>query len=346
MRVGSSPPNQCEDEGSDSLSDNMRSLSSSSEDETRKKGYIGPAPVRKRKKRAVVYNPNKKISAIRFSPGMRFISMDEFRKVVRDYGIAERRKVKLNTNDTDRCQVICEGKCPFYIWCSKVKNSDSVEIRTLVDERLCTKPYHNKLASVKYLTEVYGDRVRSNPTWKVKEMIQTIREELEIDVNAIKVIRVRKAALEGVHESLKEHYSRVRDFGYQILLNDPRNRVDIRTTKLNEGDPNKFKRIYICYYALKEGWKKGCRPILGLDGCFLKTICGGQLLSVVGRDGNNQMFPVAYAVVEGENADSWRWFIDLLRDDLSLGDGHGYTFISDQQKVHLNSCLVILYART
>lgn len=45
------------------------------------------------------------------------------------------------------------------------------------------------------------------------------------------------------------------------------------------------------------------------------------------------MFPVAYAVVESENADSWRWFIELLRDDLSLGDGRGYTIISDQQKV-------------
>lgn len=149
----------------------------------------------------------------------------------------------------------------------------------------------------------------------------------------IKVIRVRKAAIEGVFDILKEHYSRVRDFGHQVLLNNSQKRVDIRTTRINESDPNKFKRIYICYHALKEGWKLGCRPILGLDGCFLKTICGGQMLSAVGRDGNNQMYPVAYAVVESENADSWRWFIDLLRDDLSLGDGRGYTIISDQQKV-------------
>lgn len=340
--------NECDDRESDSLSDNMRSLSSSSEDENCKKGYIGPPPLRKRKIRKVVYNPKKDVG-IKFSPGMRFVSMDEFRRVVRDYGIAERRAVQFLTNDNERCQVICEGKCPFYIWCSKVKDSNNVEIRTLVNDHLCTKPYHNKLASVKYLTEIYGERVRSNPTWKVKDMIQTIREELEIEVARIKVLRVRKASLDGVHASLKEHYSRVRDFGYQILLNDPRNRVDIRTTRLNETDANKFKRIYICYHALKEGWKKGCRPILGLDGCFLKTVCGGQLLSAVGRDGNNQMFPVAYAVVESENADSWRWFIDLLRDDLSLGDGHGYTLISDQQKVKVfqffanySTCIVYL----
>lgn len=93
-----------------------------------------------------------------------------------------------------------------------------------------------------------------------------------------------------------------------------------------------FKRFYVCYYALKSGWKAGCRPFIGLDGCFLKTVTGGQLLSAVGRDGNNQMYPICYAIVESESTDSMTWFLTLLIDDLQLGDGHGYTIISDQQK--------------
>lgn len=43
--------------------------------------------------------------------------------------------------------------------------------------------------------------------------------------------------------------------------------------------------------------------MIGLNGCFLKTVCGGQLLSAVGRDENNQMFPITYAIVESENTD-------------------------------------------
>ena len=50
---------------------------------------------------------------------------------------------------------------------------------------------------------------------------------------------------------------------------------------------------------------------MGLDGCFLKGEFGGQLLSEVGKDGNNQMFPFAYVVVESENYSSWKWFVDL-----------------------------------
>ncbi|KAH1221087.1 hypothetical protein GmHk_12G034584 [Glycine max] len=54
----------------------------------------------------------------------------------------------------------------------------------------------------------------------------------------------------------------------------------------------------------------------GFDGCFLKGEYGGQLLSALAKDGNNQMFPIAYAVVESENYSPWNWFVDLLIADL------------------------------
>ncbi|CAN1156142.1 hypothetical protein LINPERHAP2_LOCUS20779 [Linum perenne] len=60
-----------------------------------------------------------------------------------------------------------------------------------------------------------------------------------------------------------------------------------------------------------------------------------MLLSAVGKDGNNQMFPIAWAVVEGENRSSWTWFIEILRESLEMADGNGWSVISDQQKVHV-----------
>lgn len=94
---------------------------------------------------------------------MKFGSMTEFRICVRDYGLKERRAVHFITNDANRCAVGCEDKCPFYIWCSKLRNTEVVQIKTLLDDHLCTKPYQNQLATVKYLTEVYGERIRRNP---------------------------------------------------------------------------------------------------------------------------------------------------------------------------------------
>ncbi|KAK8516317.1 hypothetical protein V6N12_068925 [Hibiscus sabdariffa] len=50
------------------------------------------------------------------------------------------------------------------------------------------------------------------------------------------------------------------------------------------------------------------------------------------RDGNNQMFPVAWAVVEREGKESWKWFLTKLMQDLNHPDGEGLTLMSDQQK--------------
>ena len=102
-----------------------------------------------------------------------------------------------------------------------------------------------------------------------------------------------------------------------------------------------FRRLYICFDSLARGFLEGCRKVIGLDGCFLKTETKGQLLSGVGKDGNNQMFPIAWAVVEGENQTSWTWFIQLLMRELGIYDGLGWTIISDQQKVNIVSFIIV-----
>ncbi|GKA76125.1 retrovirus-related pol polyprotein from transposon TNT 1-94, partial [Tanacetum coccineum] len=96
-----------------------------------------------------------------------------------------------------------------------------------------------------------------------------------------------------------------------------------------------FKRFYVCFKGMKDGWLEGCRRVIGLDGCFLKHICRGELLTTMGMDANNQMYPIAWAVVRVENTDNWCWFLALLHDDLKLQQGTGLTLISDGHKVYI-----------
>ncbi|GKD92265.1 mutator type transposase [Tanacetum coccineum] len=85
------------------------------------------------------------------------------------------------------------------------------------------------------------------------------------------------------------------------------------------------------------GFKAGKRDLLGLDGCFLSGPYPGQILTAVGVDPNNGIYPLAYAVVEGETKESWLWFLDCLGDDLELFRNSNFTFISDRQKVTLQT---------
>ncbi|XP_049381167.1 uncharacterized protein LOC125845664 [Solanum stenotomum] len=53
---------------------------------------------------------------------------------------------------------------------------------------------------------------------------------------------------------------------------------------------------------------------------------------VVAKDGSNQMMPLAWAIIEKENKNTWTMFFKCIRDDLGHGDGEGLTLITDMQK--------------
>ena len=57
------------------------------------------------------------------------------------------------------------------------------------------------------------------------------------------------------------------------------------------------------------------------------------MLSAVGLDGNNHIYVIAYAVVDIENKDNWKWFLTLLHEDLGDYIQNGWNFMSDMQKV-------------
>jgi hypothetical protein len=70
--------------------------------------------------------------------------------------------------------------------------------------------------------------------------------------------------------------------------------------------------------ATKRGFLEGCRPVICLDGCHLKTKFGGQLLVAVGMDPNDCIYPVAFDIVEVEDTTNWRWFLQTLKSDLGI----------------------------
>ena len=69
-----------------------------------------------------------------------------------------------------------------------------------------------------------------------------------------------------------------------------------------------------------------------MDGCFIKGFHTGQLLTAIRVDPNNQMYPVAYVLLEFGCKDTWCRFIELLRSDLDLSNSYGIVWIIDKHK--------------
>ncbi|XP_070678089.1 uncharacterized protein [Malus domestica] len=76
-------------------------------------------------------------------------------------------------------------------------------------------------------------------------------------------------------------------------------------------ESNRFLRLFIAYYA----WIKGfmfCRPMLLIDGTFINSKYKGTLLFCYAKNGNDEIFEVAYAIIDSETIENWRWFLSIL----------------------------------
>ncbi|KAJ9553440.1 hypothetical protein OSB04_017485 [Centaurea solstitialis] len=214
----------------------------------------------------------------------------------------------------------CQWRC-YARW---MKKEQSFQVISLKDEHNCSRNFE-------WIGSKFGHRIRCNPDIKLVEIAELVLKKYKCQVTPSICSRARSWAINEYEKSLEEHYGMLRAYGDELLRSNPGSTVKLDVT-VNPDEKNYFDRIYVCLHGLKEGWKRGCRRVIALDGCFLKGACGGELLTAIGRDGNNHIFPVAWAVVNVENKDNWTWFINLVGEDLDIVNGEGLTLISDQHK--------------
>jgi len=95
--------------------------------------------------------------------------------------------------------------------------------------------------------------------------------------------RVKVLAAEHIDGSRKEQFKRIYDYAHEIIRSNLGSTAKVKVEE-NNGQPI-FMRLYICLKACKDTFNC-CRPIIGLDGCFLKAKYKGELLVAIGRDDN------------------------------------------------------------
>ncbi|XP_028093424.1 uncharacterized protein LOC114293541 [Camellia sinensis] len=76
-----------------------------------------------------------------------------------------------------------------------------------------------------------------------------------------------------------------------------------------------FCRFFVSFAAYISGYNS-CRPLLFLDGTFLKGKYKDQLLEATAKDGNNGLFLVAFAIVDSKTTINWSWFLHELGKDV------------------------------
>ena len=62
---------------------------------------------------------------------------------------------------------------------------------------------------------------------------------------------------------------------------------------------------------------------------------GSHLIAVIRRDSNNQILPIAIALIESKCKDSRSWFLDTSTNAIGTPFEKGWIFLLDRQKVSI-----------
>ncbi|XP_021839581.2 uncharacterized protein [Spinacia oleracea] len=310
-----------------------------------------------------VFNPQVDFRGnVKLSLGMKFPSNTVFRKALRHHAIESGHDYYYLHNGSKRITVYCakrcacpwktakivkcsctqKRKCRFKVHCVKMKDEETFQIKSLRLVHVCGHQHENSKVTSQYLAERYLEDWREDPKKDILSFMLRVRREVKAEVGYYKCYYSRQIAMRMIFGDAASEYKRVWDYAEAIRHYNPGSTAIVKVEGI-ETSLVVFQRIYICLQPCKEGFMAGCRPILGVDGCHLRGSHPGVLLTAVGKDGNNNIFPVAWAVVETKNSETWVWFLELLVQDIkSVADAVTWvhenededdlTYMSDRQK--------------
>ncbi|KAK9291453.1 hypothetical protein L1049_019401 [Liquidambar formosana] len=108
-------------------------------------------------------------------------------------------------------------------------------------------------------------------------------EDFVVKISRSQAYRARRLALEMIDGSHQKQFTRMWDYAAELLRINPGSTIQLLTdTRDGPNAQPVFKRFYVCLHAIKSGFRAGCRPLIGVDGCHLKGPSGMQLLEAIG----------------------------------------------------------------
>ncbi|XP_024013368.1 uncharacterized protein LOC18021115 [Eutrema salsugineum] len=129
----------------------------------------------------------------------------------------------------------------------------------------------------------------------------------------------------GVREPADVTYPELSEYVQHLKIANPGTLAEIETYN-DESGLVRFKYLFLCFGASRLGL--GCvRKCYVLAGARLGGMYKGSMLTLAGQDANLQTYPIAFAIVDGQNEGAWNWFMVQVKSILE--DSPNMCFIMD-----------------
>ncbi|XP_028078013.1 uncharacterized protein LOC114279923 [Camellia sinensis] len=245
---------------------------------------------------------------------------NEFRMILCKYVVECGFQFKYIKNDSMQIKPVCKfatsTTCPCLVYAQVFASNGILCLKRFNNLHLCgatVRTYRSFQTGSDLVSDVIADHVHEQPlTWPTN-VVFDMKDGYGLDISCrVAWLGVEKAqsTIYGDHAM---SYDQLRWCNDTVMENNPHNFINMDF----EQETGRFVRYFIAFRACMDGFKH-CRPLLFLNGTYLKGRFKRTLLVATAKDGNQGLFPIAFTVVDAENASNWEWFF------ASIGRSYGW----------------------
>nr|KAJ0206620.1 hypothetical protein LSAT_V11C500279080 [Lactuca sativa] len=278
-----------------------------------------------------------------------FKNKDELIRAIKLYTIRKHRQYEVvETCPTIwkiRCKLCSQTGCKWQLRACKRKRSEYFEITQYIGPHTCsqykiTQDHPNLDASL--IAQETEHLIKEQPSISIPTLRAEIIDKLGYTPSYRKVWVGKQKAIEHIFGNWEESYIVLPKFMAALQFYNPETIVEWCTARLSNVDhidsnmnqressvdQVEFRRVFWVFAPSINGFAH-CRPVVSIDATHLYGKYKGKMMIAMGVDGNNQIFPLAFAIVENESYNSWYWFLNHVKKHVVKERG-GICLISDR----------------
>lgn len=156
-----------------------------------------------------VFYHKTKMREPKFQLKMLFPTAKIFRDVVKKQTIVERRTIKQCINYGNLVRFISQVDRPWKIYASKMRMSDTYQIKFYNPKHIYTHTFHQKQINSKLIFNYYEYEIRMNPTWPLQAFLYKIVNNWNCHVSIYAIGRAKRKGLEKINDKAVDQYAKL-----------------------------------------------------------------------------------------------------------------------------------------
>ncbi|KAH7840152.1 hypothetical protein Vadar_013271 [Vaccinium darrowii] len=167
--------------------------------------------------------------------------------------------------------------------------------------------------TARYMVRHITTILKKDASTKIKVLQEIIKIATEsYNPSYAKTWAAKTLAIGDIYGNWDESYAELPRYLAAVKVRNPGTEYVINTTESNIPGCAIFIRVFWAFGPAIEAFKH-CRPVLSVDGTFLAGKYKAVMLIAMSQDAENECVPIAFAIVEKEDAENWGWFLNCIR---------------------------------